>query len=123
MGSSARTRLQTLAPSLDQNTLNALADMYDGKALLGTESENSIAIRIAVGVSPEKGAVLRQLMIDNWASRSLEVGFACGFSTLWMLDALRKRPEAVHVAIDPLQKSKWHGIGLNQVDKIRFEGK
>jgi hypothetical protein len=40
MGSSGRTRLQALAPSLDQNTLNALADMYDGKALLGTESEN-----------------------------------------------------------------------------------
>ena len=123
MESSSRIRLQALAPSLDQNTLNALADMYDGKTLLGTESENPIAIRIEVGASPEKGAILRQLMIDNSASRSLEVGFAYGFSTLWMLDALRKRPEAVHVAIDPFQKSQWHGIGLNQVDKIRFEGK
>ena len=63
-------------------------------------------------------------MIDSSASRSLEVGFAYGFSTLWMLDALRKHREAaVHVAIDPFEKSLWHGIGLNQVDKIRFEGK
>jgi predicted O-methyltransferase YrrM len=73
-------------------------------------------------ISPEQGAMLRQLMIDNSVSRSLEVGFAYGFSTLWMLDALRKHPEALHVAIDPFEKIQWHGIGLNQVDKIRFEG-
>src|ERR1700730_4883557 len=123
MGPSARTRLQALAPSLHQNTLNALADMYDGKSLLGTESENPIALDRDTRVSPEQGAVLRQLMIDNSASRSLEVGFAYGFSTLWMLDALRKHPETLHVAIDPFEKTHWHGVGLNQVDKIRFEGK
>jgi predicted O-methyltransferase YrrM len=123
MESSARTRLQTLAPSLDQNTLHALADMYDGKALLGTESEKPIAVDKTTRVSPEQGAMLRRLMLDNSASRSLEVGFAYGFSTLWMLDALRSVPEALHVAIDPFEKSLWHGIGLNQVRKVRFEGK
>jgi predicted O-methyltransferase YrrM len=90
VGSSARARFQALAPSLDKNTLNALADMYGGKALLGTESENPIALDEATRISPEQGATLRQLMMDNSASRSLEVGFAYGFSTLWMLDALRK---------------------------------
>jgi predicted O-methyltransferase YrrM len=95
--------------------------MYDGKALLGTESENPITLN-ETRISPEQGAMPRQLMIDNSASRSLEVGFAYGFSTLWMLDALRKHPAALHVAIDPFEKSGWHGIGLNQVGKIRFEG-
>jgi predicted O-methyltransferase YrrM len=123
MGSSTRTRLQALAPSLDQNTLNALSDLYDGKALLGTESENPIVLDKITRISPEQGAMLRQLMMDNSVSRSLEVGFAYGFSTLWMLDALRKYPEAVHVAVDPFEKSQWNGIGLNQVHKIRFEGK
>ena len=121
MESSSRIRLQTLAPSLDQNTLNALADMYDGKALLGTMSENPITLDKGTRISPEQGAMLRQLMTDN-SVRSLEVGFAYGFSTVWMLDALRKHSDAVHIAIDPFEKSRWKGIGLNQVDKISFKG-
>ena len=119
----ATTRLQQLAPSLDQLTLNALADMYDGKALLGTEDEKPIALDHITRMRPEQGAMLRQLMMDSSASRSLEVGFAYGFSTLWMLDALRKHREAVHVAIDPFEKSSWRGVGLRQVENIRFEGK
>ena len=97
--------------------------MYDGKALLGTESEKPVALDQISRMRPEQGAMLRQLMMDSSASRSLEVGFAYGFSTLWMLDALRKHREAVHVAIDPFEKSSWHGVGLRQVDKIRFEGR
>jgi predicted O-methyltransferase YrrM len=121
-GSDTRTRLKALAPTLDPNTLITLAEMYDAEVLLGTESENPIAIDKTTRISLEQGATLRQLMMDSSASRSLEVGFAYGFSTLWMLDALRKQPKALHVAIDPFEKSRYHGIGLKQVDKIRFEG-
>jgi predicted O-methyltransferase YrrM len=123
MRASARTRLQALAPSLHPNTLDALADMYDGKPLLGTESEDPIALDKTTRVSPEQGAELRKLMIKTSSSRSLEVGFAYGFSTLWMLDALRKKPNALHVVVDPYEKVHWRGIGLRQVDRIRFEGK
>ena len=123
MGFDTKTRLKALAPMLDPNTLTALAEMYDADALLGTESADPIALRKIVRITPEQGATLRQLMMDSSVSRSLEVGFAYGFSTLWMLDALRKQPEAEHIAIDPFEKSRYHGIGLHQVDKIRFEGK
>jgi predicted O-methyltransferase YrrM len=122
-GYDAITQLKALAPTLDPNTLTTLAEMYDADALLGTVSEHPITLDKNTRISPEQGATLRRLMMDSSASRSLEVGFAYGFSTLWMLDALRKQPKAVHVAIDPFEKSQWHGIGLKQVDKIRFEGK
>src|SRR5262249_33703823 len=114
MGSPARIRLQALAPSLNQNTLNVLAEMYDGEPLFGTESRDPIALDSITRISAEQGAVLRQLMIDNSVSRSLEIGFAYGFSTLWMLDALRSSSDAMHVAIDPFEKSQWSGVGLYQ---------
>jgi predicted O-methyltransferase YrrM len=123
MESLTKTRIQSLAPSLDPRTLNVLVDMYDGSSLLGTESKTPIPIEKATRIGPEHGATLRQLMIDSSTSRSLEVGFAYGFSTLWMLDALRSKLNGMHIAIDPFEKSAWHGIGLKQVENIQFERK
>ena len=53
-GSDTRTRLKALAPTLDPNTLITLAEMYDAEVLLGTESENPIAIDKTTRISLEQ---------------------------------------------------------------------
>lgn len=37
---------------------------------------------------------------------------AYGFSTLFILAAFAKNVKGQHTAVDPFQKSHWHGIGL-----------
>jgi predicted O-methyltransferase YrrM len=59
-------------------------------------------------------------MRANSVKRSLEIGFAFGFSTIWMLDALRSRSDSQHIAVDLLEKTLWHGIGLTQVERLSF---
>jgi hypothetical protein len=70
------------APSLSASALHALGEMYAGEPLVGTESADPIGLREDTRISPEQGAKLRQLMIDNSVSRSLEIGFAYGFEHL-----------------------------------------
>ncbi|HXW72724.1 MAG TPA: hypothetical protein VEK34_15080 [Methylocella sp.] len=66
----------------------------------------------------EQGATMNWLMRSHAVNRSLEIGFAYGFSTIWMLDGLRPRRNALHVAIDPYELSLWHGVGLAQVERL-----
>ena len=121
MESVTKSQLQSLAPSLDPRSLNVLAEMYEAKSLCGTESGDPILINEKARITPNQGASIRELMINNSVSRSLEVGFAYGFSTIWILDALRGKPNGRHIAIDPFEKSSWHGIGLKNVEKVQFE--
>jgi predicted O-methyltransferase YrrM len=64
---------------------------------------------------------MHDLMREHSVKQSLEVGMAYGFSTVWMLDALRSQADSLHIAIDPFQKTGWHGIGLAQVARLGFK--
>jgi predicted O-methyltransferase YrrM len=61
---------------------------------------------------------MNRLMVENAVTRSLEVGFAYGFSSVWMMDALAGRADAHHTAIDPFQDTDWGGVGLAQVARL-----
>ena len=93
--------------------------MYEANALSGTESAAPIPIDGMTRISIEQGAVLHGLVREGGVTRSLEIGFAHGYSTVWILDALDQREGAVHTAIDPFEKSIWHGIGLVQAGRVR----
>ena len=97
--------------------------MYGRGELRGTESDKPIAIDKITKISIEQGAMLNKLMRDHSVERSLEIGLAYGFSTVWMLDALCSLKEAEHIAIDPFQKKHWHGIGLAQAARLEFAGR
>ena len=71
-----------------------------------------------VRITPLQGAQMNRLMKSVGATRSLEVGFAYGFSTVWMMEALIDRPEGAHVAIDPFEQTIWGGVGLAQVARL-----
>jgi len=114
-------KIRSLAPSIDPRTLDVLVEMYDAHYLLGTEDGSPVQIDRGTRISLAQGAAIRQLMVEHSVSKSLEVGFAYGFSTIWMLDALRAN-KGSHTTVDPFEKTAWHGIGLKQVEKLQFDG-
>jgi predicted O-methyltransferase YrrM len=109
------------APNLHQATINVLIDMYSSDRLQGTESDKPIPLDGISAISLDQGAMINQLMRTHSTERSLEIGFAYGFSTIWMLDALLSRNNSLHVSIDPFEKSHYGGIGLYQVQRLAYE--
>jgi predicted O-methyltransferase YrrM len=103
---------------LHPTTRNILDDMYGSTPLFGTESAEPIALDRTTMISAQQGAAIHDFIRSHSIKKSLEIGFAYGFSTIWILDALQSQ---THVAIDPFQKSYWHGIGLAQVKRLGFE--
>src|SRR5438132_3352706 len=93
---------------LHSTTRHVLRDMYNSETLLGTESSNPIALDKSARISTQQGAAIHRFMRAQAVKTSLEVGFAYGFSTVWMLDALRSQTNSRHIAIDPFEKTDWH---------------
>jgi predicted O-methyltransferase YrrM len=56
--------------------------------------------------------ILRQ---DSSISKTLEIGCACGMSSLTICEALKGRPNASHTIIDPNQSTEWDGIGIRNL--------
>ena len=121
--SDIRQDIRAACGNLSPSALEVLGDMYGASALCGTESATPIAIDGMTKISIEQGAVLHGLVRESGVTRSLEIGFAHGYSTVWILDALNERERAVHTAIDPFEKSMWHGIGLVQAGRLRTTAK
>lgn len=120
LGKRARiaNELKAAAPNLQQATLAVLTDMYSSDKLQGTESDKPIPLDGITSISLEQGAMINGLMRTHCSARSLEIGFAYGFSTIWMLDALQSRNNSGHLSIDPFEKSQYGGIGLCQVQRL-----
>lgn len=120
-----REQITRASSHLHQGTIDVLAEMYTAGMLYGTESNRPVAIDTVPRISIEQGATMNRLMRSHSVKRSLEIGLANGFSTVWMLDALRPRRNALHIAIDPYQKSQFQGVGLAQAKRLssgaRFE--
>lgn len=108
-----RTELRALCPDLGARALELLTHMYTAERLQGTEGEAAPGL---TRIGPLQGAVLHRLVRQTGALRTLEVGFAFGYSTIWLLDALP--PGARHVAVDPHERALYAGVGLFQVQQL-----
>lgn len=73
------------------------------------------------GVRRTDGELLRSIVGLTGARRTLEVGFAGGFSTMYICSQLQNVPGARHVAIDPNQSTQWAARGLENVRSAGFE--
>jgi predicted O-methyltransferase YrrM len=61
--------------------------------------------------------VIRSVKPDT----SLEIGFAYGISTLFACDALeRNKKPCRHIVVDPLQTSRFGGIGLGNIERAGY---
>jgi len=83
-----------------------------------TVANSGEVIWLDAEIPREEGLVLHGLIADDPSiKRTLEVGCANGLSSLHICEALRGREGAHHTIIDPFQKTDWHGVGLQNLDR------
>ena len=95
-----------------------MAEMYSASQLRGTEGDQPINLVSITRISIAQGAQINRIIRQSEIIKSLEIGFAYGFSTVWILDALRSRIGSRHIAIDPFEITLFCGIGLEQVKRL-----
>jgi predicted O-methyltransferase YrrM len=73
---------------------------------------------LASAIDQREGGFLFDIIKnDAGVTKTLEVGFALGLSSLHICWALRGRPGAKHVIIDPFQYETWHGLGVQHLQE------
>ncbi len=72
-------------------------------------------------ISAEAGRFLYEMVQQEKAVRTLEVGMAYGLSTLFIAQAHLDRGEGEHVVIDPCQQAEFLSIGLDNVRRAGLE--
>ena len=110
--------IKNLCPELHFESLRLLLDMYNLESFAGTEQDTPVNIEKTTRISIEQGSMINKIMRSAKVARSLEIGFAYGFSTIWIIDALMNKADSHHTAIDPFEKSHWKGVGLKLVEKL-----
>lgn len=71
-------------------------------------------------VTRHTGSLLYHLIREYQPERCLEVGMAYGLSALHICQALSENGKGTHVAIDPLQDSRFKSIGLLNIERAGF---
>ncbi|HKP21835.1 MAG TPA: class I SAM-dependent methyltransferase [Thermoleophilaceae bacterium] len=66
---------------------------------------------LPTSIARADGEALRDLVMREGATRTIEVGLALGMSALFFCEAIGGR-EGRHVAVDPFQAASWNGAGL-----------
>src|SRR5437868_6635763 len=112
------TEIRRSAPTIGKETEELLVDMYTAQELRGTASDEPIPLDLRTRITIAQGSQINQIVRQSEVFKSLEIGFAYGYSTIWILDALRSRTNACHVAIDPFELTSWRGVGLYQVKRL-----
>jgi predicted O-methyltransferase YrrM len=108
--------IRELAPNIDKETEEVLVEMYSASQLRGTAGDQPLRNQVKISIA--EGAQINQIIRQSETNKSLETGFAYGFSTVWILDALRSKRNSRHVAIDPFEITKYGGVGLHQVKRL-----
>ncbi|MEB3350566.1 MAG: class I SAM-dependent methyltransferase [Cyanobacteriota bacterium] len=88
-----------------------LLSLYASEPQRGCDGELH-AIDSLTKIPPVQGRMLYDLCRSIQPRSTLEIGMAYGFSSQFILAALAHNQKGHHTAIDPVQKSYWHGIGL-----------
>ncbi len=102
---------QELLEDLDTPFKTALISMYQGEPQEGMDGQ-LYHIDTMTRISPEQGMWFYELCLAEKPRSTLEIGMAYGYSTLYFLAALAQNQKGDHTAIDPFQRTYWHGIGL-----------
>jgi predicted O-methyltransferase YrrM len=93
-----------------------LAEVYD-TGHVPDENGESRSI-LPSGMPRESGARLRDLLVAEGATTTIEVGLALGLSTLHICDALLEHDASGrHTAIDPLERSHYGNAGLLSLER------
>ena len=115
-----RAAAQRALDRMHPEVRTALEKMDAGVPQSGSDG-SAHELRADTRISRNKGAFLFELHERLRPKLSVEVGFAYGYSTLYILAAMKSGGYGHHMAIDPYQSQLWHGIGLRQVTRIGME--
>ena len=97
-------------PVIDEIELSGLTTLSDG---------TRVAIRSNVG--PESGKIIQHAIKATRPHMGIEVGLGFGFSTLYILDAMRLHGRGHLIGMDPAQHdATWRGGGLHNVKRAGF---
>ena len=72
------------------------------------------------GIDIDEGIFLQHIIGVLKPKICLEIGFACGVSTLFICEALRKVGASKLIVIDPNQNSDFKGIGLKNIRQAGY---
>jgi predicted O-methyltransferase YrrM len=100
--------------TLPQPFSRLLVSMNKHEPQLGTDGARH-KLDANTGISLNDGLYLYDLVRRVRPLRTAEVGFAEGFSTMYLLAALHSNGRGVHIAIDPFEDSLFYGMGLQKV--------
>ena len=73
-------------------------------------------------ISRMEGEFVRDLILSNPVTRSIEIGCAYGVSSLFICGALARTGRGTHLIIDPYQSTQWHGIGVRNLTRAGLSG-
>lgn len=104
-------RTEEILERLDEPVRTILLSMYKRNPQRGFDGQ-MYPLDAITKIPPEQGMLFYDLCLSSKPKATLEIGMAYGFSTLFFLAAITKNQQGRHTAIDPFQKSLWHGIGL-----------
>ena len=107
----SRPGLEKALSGLQEPFVSRLISLYSSEPQRGSDGELH-SIDTITRIPPEQGMLLHQLCRSIQPRATLEIGMAYGFSSLFILAALAQNQKGRHTAIDPVQRSYWHGIGL-----------
>jgi len=95
-----------------------LLSMYAGQPQKGAKGK-MFPIDSITRVWPVEGMYLYDLCRKVKPKKTLEIGLAYGFSTLYILAAHHENGvDGSHLAVDPCQGANYHEIGLNQPENV-----
>jgi predicted O-methyltransferase YrrM len=82
-------------------------------------SDGSTHDVLTVAISPTEGAALRRWVIQEAATRTIEIGLGYGVSALYVCDGLvrGRNPNARHVVLDPFQSGRFANCGLQVLEE------
>lgn len=112
--------IQNVLEPLDQSFAAALESMYACQPQMGTDGSMHILDGIT-GISREEGMWIYELCRKIKPKRTLEIGLAYGFSTMYFLAAIKANGMGSHVAMDPFEITDWHGIGLKKAQEMGMD--
>lgn len=95
-----------------------LRDIY---ATRETEKADGSRIPVRDFISPSYAAALYRTVLARRPALVLEVGMACGLSTLSILSALRDAGGGRLISVDPAQSTDYAGIGVLNVRRAGLE--
>jgi predicted O-methyltransferase YrrM len=96
-----------------------LKSMYLGESQPG--NNGLVVLDEVTRISEPQGMWIYETYLKLKPTRSLEIGLAYGFSTVYILAAIDQTGYGYHTALDPFQQNYWHGVGALQAKLLNME--